>query len=99
MPGRVNRQYIIDYEDQMCRAIEANHHDQAVVIDNDDDCNGGDGEDLYIPPLNFSMVDNGIFRSGFTDSANFSFLQTLGLRSIMYSFFPPLYNIIHMSTY
>lgn len=37
-----------------------------------------------IPPLNFSMVDNGIFRSGFPDPANFSFLQTLGLRSIIY---------------
>lgn len=36
-----------------------------------------------IPPLNFAMVDNGIFRSGFPDSANFSFLKTLGLRSIM----------------
>ncbi|EXC27243.1 putative tyrosine-protein phosphatase [Morus notabilis] len=42
-----------------------------------------DGEDLFIPPLNFAMVDNGIFRSGFPDSANFSFLQTLGLRSII----------------
>ncbi|VVB07346.1 unnamed protein product [Arabis nemorensis] len=36
-----------------------------------------------IPPLNFSMVDNGIFRSGFPDTANFSFLKTLGLRSII----------------
>ncbi|XP_010522370.1 PREDICTED: probable tyrosine-protein phosphatase At1g05000 isoform X1 [Tarenaya hassleriana] len=43
------------------------------------------GEELnLIPPLNFAMVDNGIFRSGFPDSANFSFLQTLGLRSIIY---------------
>ncbi|XP_009757974.1 inositol diphosphatase DSP4 [Nicotiana tabacum] len=42
------------------------------------------GEDLFIPPLNFAMVDNGIFRSGFPDLANFSFLQTLGLRSIIY---------------
>ncbi|CAN8295595.1 unnamed protein product [Cochlearia groenlandica] len=43
------------------------------------------GEELnLIPPLNFSMVDNGIFRSGFPDSSNFSFLQTLGLRSIIY---------------
>ncbi|KAG7653110.1 Atypical dual-specificity phosphatase Siw14-like [Arabidopsis suecica] len=43
------------------------------------------GDELnLIPPLNFSMVDNGIFRSGFPDSANFSFLQTLGLRSIIY---------------
>ncbi|CBI28868.3 unnamed protein product, partial [Vitis vinifera] len=30
------------------------------------------------------MVDNGIFRSGFPDTANFAFLQTLGLRSIIY---------------
>lgn len=43
------------------------------------------GDELnLIPPLNFSMVDNGIFRSGFPDSANFSFIKTLGLRSIMY---------------
>lgn len=41
-------------------------------------------EDLYTPPLNFSMVDNGIFRSGFPDTSNFPFLKTLGLRSIVY---------------
>lgn len=44
----------------------------------------GDGEEqLFIPPLNFAMVDNGVFRSGFPDIANFSFLQSLGLRSII----------------
>ncbi|KAK9053304.1 hypothetical protein SSX86_029937 [Deinandra increscens subsp. villosa] len=42
------------------------------------------GEELYTPPLNFSMVGNGIFRSGFPDTANFSFIKTLGLRSIVY---------------
>ncbi|MCL7043734.1 hypothetical protein MKW94_005040 [Papaver nudicaule] len=42
------------------------------------------GEELFVPPLNFAMVDNGIFRSGFPDTSNFSFLQTLGLRSIIY---------------
>ncbi|XP_034915273.1 inositol diphosphatase DSP1 [Populus alba] len=30
------------------------------------------------------MVDNGIFRSGFPDFANFTFLQSLSLRSILY---------------
>ncbi|KAH7860308.1 hypothetical protein Vadar_011933 [Vaccinium darrowii] len=40
-------------------------------------------EEFYVPPLNFSVVDNGIFRSGFPDTANFPFLQTLGLRSIL----------------
>jgi len=49
------------------------------------------GDELnLIPPLNFSMVDNGIFRSGFPDSANFSFIKTLGLRSIMYKSFQEL---------
>lgn len=42
-----------------------------------------DGEGLLVPPLNFAMVDYGVFRSGFPDTANFAFLQTLGLRSIM----------------
>lgn len=44
---------------------------------------GRDGEELFVPPLNFAMVDNGIFRSGFPDTANFSFLQSLKLRSIL----------------
>lgn len=46
-------------------------------------CADDNGEEFFIPPLNFAMVDNGIFRSGFPDVDNFSFLQTLGLRSIM----------------
>ncbi|XVF71832.1 hypothetical protein PTKIN_Ptkin12aG0071200 [Pterospermum kingtungense] len=69
---------------QMCRTIEVvanvDHVDMSpavVASDTADDLN-------LIPPLNFAMVDNGIFRSGFPDSANFSFLQTLKLRSIIY---------------
>eukprot|EP01018_Ginkgo_biloba_P036821 Gb_28172 [translate_table: standard] len=44
-----------------------------------------DGEDgLFVPPLNFSMVDKGVYRSGFPSTINFSFLETLRLRSIIY---------------
>ncbi|KAJ4830650.1 putative tyrosine-protein phosphatase dsp4 [Turnera subulata] len=42
------------------------------------------GEVRFVPPLNFAMVDNGIFRSGFPDSANFTFLKSLALRSVIY---------------
>ncbi|XP_049379377.1 tyrosine-protein phosphatase DSP1-like isoform X2 [Solanum stenotomum] len=65
-----------------------------VNSSSDDDDDGGllpesyspvlDGEGLLVPPLNFAMVDYGVFRSGFPDTANFAFLQTLGLRSIVY---------------
>ncbi|KAI3702600.1 hypothetical protein L6452_28346 [Arctium lappa] len=41
------------------------------------------GDELY-PPVNFSMVDYGIYRSGFPEFANFSYLKALGLRSIVY---------------
>ncbi|KAL5729807.1 protein-tyrosine-phosphatase [Ranunculus cassubicifolius] len=41
-------------------------------------------EGKFVPPLNFAMVDNGIFRSGFPESSNFPFLHPLGLRSIIY---------------
>lgn len=41
-------------------------------------------EELFVPPLNFAMVENGVFRSGFPSFANFSFLQSLGIRSILY---------------
>nr|XP_023907251.1 probable tyrosine-protein phosphatase DSP4 [Quercus suber] len=51
--------------------------------DDSDAVNDGDGLELLIPPLNFSMVDNGIFRSGFPDDANFGFLKSLGLRSVI----------------
>ncbi|XP_073003411.1 inositol diphosphatase DSP4-like isoform X2 [Typha latifolia] len=41
------------------------------------------GEELFVPPLNFAMVDHGVFRSGFPDVANFGFLETLKLRSVL----------------
>ncbi|KAH9793451.1 Tyrosine-protein phosphatase DSP1 [Citrus sinensis] len=67
--------------EQMCRTIEV-----ASVVDlSPQPAPVVTGDEVtLIPPLNFSMVDNGIFRSGFPDSANFSFLQTLRLRSIIY---------------
>ncbi|PUZ77849.1 hypothetical protein GQ55_1G405800 [Panicum hallii var. hallii] len=37
-----------------------------------------------VPPLNFAMVDDGIFRSGLPDADNFRFLLSLNLRSIVY---------------
>ncbi|KAK4769601.1 hypothetical protein SAY86_027751 [Trapa natans] len=36
------------------------------------------------PPLNFSMVAECIYRSGFPQPSNFAFLETLDLRSIIY---------------
>lgn len=40
-------------------------------------------EATLVPPLNFAMVDDGIFRSGFPAAANFRFLKSLNLRSIV----------------
>lgn len=48
------------------------------------------GGELFTPPLNFAMVDYGIYRSGFPDSDSFSFLQTLNLRSVVYVTLPSL---------
>lgn len=41
------------------------------------------GEVLLVPPLNFAMVDYGVYRSGFPDAANFRFLRSLRLRSVL----------------
>ncbi|XWS19350.1 hypothetical protein CRYUN_Cryun31cG0007900 [Craigia yunnanensis] len=72
------------FEGGICEAIEVSLPQMADnSLDIGDDC-VRDGEELFVPPLNFAMVDNGVFRSGFPDSANFSFLQSLGLRSIIY---------------
>ncbi|CAD6226095.1 unnamed protein product [Miscanthus lutarioriparius] len=40
-------------------------------------------EAALVPPLNFAMVHDGIFRSGFPDTSNFWFLKSLNLRSIV----------------
>lgn len=85
-----NQQQAGSQQQIMCRTIEVvpttvDHHvdmSPAPVVVAAAGTTGGDDLNL-IPPLNFAMVDNGIFRSGFPESANFSFLQTLNLRSIM----------------
>lgn len=41
-------------------------------------------EKLVLPPLNYAMVESGVYRSGFPNKRNFSHLQQLGLRSILY---------------
>nr|ACF83997.1 unknown [Zea mays] len=38
---------------------------------------------LLVPPLNFAMVDHGVYRSGFPDASNLPFLETLRLRSVL----------------
>ncbi|CAF1703211.1 unnamed protein product [Brassica oleracea var. botrytis] len=46
----------------------------------DDHVDGG----VLAAPSNFSMVEDGIYRSGFPKPENFGFLATLNLRSIIY---------------
>nr|XP_043634185.1 tyrosine-protein phosphatase DSP3-like [Erigeron canadensis] len=36
------------------------------------------------PPINFATVEDGIYRSGFPEPANFPFLQTLNLKSVIF---------------
>ncbi|KAB2049373.1 hypothetical protein E1A91_A13G177800v1 [Gossypium mustelinum] len=44
-----------------------------------------DGDNVVMePPPNFSMVEEGIYRSSCPRPCNFSFLETLNLRSIIY---------------
>ncbi|KAH9670787.1 Tyrosine-protein phosphatase DSP3 [Citrus sinensis] len=50
-----------------------------VITEGDNQSDG-----VLVPPPNFSMVEEGIYRSGFPQSSNFPFLQTLNLRSIIY---------------
>ncbi|KAF3451786.1 hypothetical protein FNV43_RR07882 [Rhamnella rubrinervis] len=63
--------------------VEISTPPAAKALANGDDVER-DGEELFAPPLNFAMVDNNIFRSGFPGPASFSFLKSLGIRSIVY---------------
>ncbi|TNY19890.1 tyrosine phosphatase family-domain-containing protein [Rhodotorula diobovata] len=44
----------------------------------------GDHTGVLFPPLNFSMILPGVYRSGHPHKTNFPFLDSLNLRSIMY---------------
>lgn len=44
----------------------------------------GPEDDLLIPPLNFAMVDKGVYRSGYPNKKNLPFLYKLRLRSVVY---------------
>ncbi|KAI8825054.1 protein-tyrosine phosphatase [Fimicolochytrium jonesii] len=38
----------------------------------------------YIPPLNFGMVEENLYRSGQPNELNFPFLEKLGLKTVVY---------------
>ncbi|KAJ3305865.1 hypothetical protein HDV03_000974 [Kappamyces sp. JEL0829] len=39
---------------------------------------------VLVPPLNFSIVQTGIYRSGYPNTKNFEFLSKLGLKTVIY---------------
>ncbi|KAI0512367.1 hypothetical protein KFK09_013006 [Dendrobium nobile] len=47
-------------------------------------CVAGEMEEEVARPLNFAVVETGVFRSGFPEAGNFSFLRSLRLRSVVY---------------
>lgn len=42
------------------------------------------GLSKYYPPLNFSLVEEGVYRSGHPIPMNYAFLATLGLKTVIY---------------
>jgi tyrosine-protein phosphatase SIW14 len=41
-------------------------------------------QSLLVPPLNFAMVNPGVYRAGHPNKKNFKFLKKLQLKSIIY---------------
>ncbi|KAJ1516186.1 hypothetical protein HMI55_002799 [Coelomomyces lativittatus] len=41
-------------------------------------------ESVLVPPLNFAMVCSGVYRSGYPNRKNFTFLKTLQLKTLIY---------------
>lgn len=44
----------------------------------------GPSGEVFVPPINFSMLCSGVYRSGYPTKKNFRFLKALNLRSICY---------------
>ncbi len=56
------------------------------------------GDEELVPPSNFAMVDRGIYRSSFPARENFTFLQKLHLKNIIY-LCPEDYPDVHLQFY
>ncbi|KAF0917414.1 hypothetical protein E2562_017863 [Oryza meyeriana var. granulata] len=54
-----------------------------ILFRQEGEATAGAGEGLLVPPLNFAMVDHGVYRSGFPDVSNLPFLESLRLRSVL----------------
>ncbi|KAK3136476.1 hypothetical protein QOZ80_5BG0435950 [Eleusine coracana subsp. coracana] len=53
-------------------------------VDEEDVPGAASKSGLLAPPVNFGMVDTGVYRSGFPDGDSFGFLRGLRLRSVVY---------------
>ncbi|MCL7026251.1 hypothetical protein MKW94_026269 [Papaver nudicaule] len=82
--GRFIEEVIIDDQEEFAVEKKIVSKEEVVVERQNEVRKEEEEEDMFVPPLNFSMVDNGVFRSGFPGVSNFTFLETLGLRSIIY---------------
>lgn len=60
-----------DADEPNCNGVDvvANHREEKAML---------------LPPINFAMVDTGVYRSGYPSEENLPFLARLGLRSIVY---------------
>ncbi|OHT12354.1 putative tyrosine-protein phosphatase [Tritrichomonas foetus] len=41
-------------------------------------------EEIIVPPVNFSMVAQGVYRGAYPNYSNFSFLKNLGLKTLLF---------------
>ncbi|KAL9249616.1 Tyrosine-protein phosphatase DSP3-like protein [Drosera capensis] len=67
--------------DEKKKENEKSDGDEVKVAEVEEE--GKDGE-VLVPPMNFAVVEEGVYRSGFPKPENFGFIKTLNLNSIIY---------------
>lgn len=73
----------LDTENSLLHFRREQETKKTATMEKQQKTNDYEDDDVLEPPINFSMVEDGIFRSGFPQPANFPFLRSLNLRSIM----------------
>lgn len=86
--GKRNQEREVDEEDKEVISVESYPMPPGYSLPHlaAGGCGGAVREGVdqpLVPPLNFAMVEHGVFRSGFPEASNFPFLQSLGLRSVL----------------
>lgn len=84
MADATANQDILELESNIDATINSAHEQSLATTPDGKPDTSAVARPLYVPPLNFSLVEDGIYRSGFPMPINYPFMERIKLKTIIY---------------